>query len=399
MSIKNTLAILGGTPVRNSPLPYGKQLIDEDDINEVIKVLKGDFLTTGPSVLEFEKSVANYVKAKYAVAVSSGTAALHMACFAAGITKGDEVIVSSMTFAASSNAVLYCGGTPVFADIDSKTYNIDVSKIESLITNNTKAIIPVDFTGQSVDMDKIIELAKKYNLIIIEDGAHALGSEYKGKKVGTSADMVMFSFHPVKPVTTAEGGIITTNNEDFYNKMLLFRTHGITRKDSLLIENHGPWYYEQQILGYHYRLTDVQSALGKSQMQKIDKFIQRRREIANSYNEYLKDIKEIIIPFEESYSKSGWHIYIVKIVPDLLTVNRKVIFEALLAENIIINVHYLPVYLHPYYKDLGYQKGLCPESEALYENMFTLPIFPAMTNNDVIDVVNALKKVLDYYRK
>jgi perosamine synthetase len=398
MSIKNTLAILGGTPVRNSPLPYGKQLIDEDDINEVIKVLKGDFLTTGPSVLEFEKSVANYVKAKYAVAVSSGTAALHMACFAAGITKGDEVIVSSMTFAASSNAVLYCGGTPVFADIDSKTYNIDVSKIESLITNNTKAIIPVDFTGQSVDMDKIIELAKKYNLIIIEDGAHALGSEYKGKKVGTSADMVMFSFHPVKPVTTAEGGIITTNNEDFYNKMLLFRTHGITRKDSLLIENHGPWYYEQQILGYHYRLTDVQSALGKSQMQKIDKFIQRRREIANSYNEYLKDIKEIIIPFEESYSKSGWHIYIVKIVPDLLTVNRKVIFEALLAENIIINVHYLPVYLHPYYKDLGYQKGLCPESEALYDNMFTLPIFPAMTNNDIIDVVNALKKVLEYYR-
>jgi perosamine synthetase len=399
MSIKNTLAILGGTPVRNSPLPYGKQLIDEDDINEVIKVLKGDFLTTGPSVLEFEKSVANYVKAKYAVAVSSGTAALHMACFAAGITKGDEVIVSSMTFAASSNAVLYCGGTPVFADIDSKTYNIDVSKIESLITNNTKAIIPVDFTGQSVDMDKIIELAKKYNLIIIEDGAHALGSEYKGKKVGTSADMVMFSFHPVKPVTTAEGGIITTNNEDFYNKMLLFRTHGITRKDNLLIENHGPWYYEQQILGYHYRLTDVQSALGKSQMQKIDKFIERRREIASIYNDKLKDIKELLLPFEESYSNSGWHIYVVQIVPDLLKVEKKVIFEALLAENIIVNVHYLPVYMHPYYRDLGYMKGLCPESEALYKNMFTIPIFPSMTNDDVNDVINALKKVLGFYRR
>jgi len=398
MTTKNTLAILGGTPKRNSPLPYGKQLIDEDDINEVIKILKGDFLTNGPSVLEFEKSVANYVGAKYAVAVSSGTAALHMACFTAGITKGDEVIVSSMTFAASSNAVLYCGGTPVFADIDSKSYNIDISKIESLITNKTKAIIPVDFTGQSVDMDKIIEIAKKYNLIIIEDGAHALGSEYKARKVGTLADMVMFSFHPVKPVTTGEGGVITTNNEDFYNKMLLFRTHGITRKDSFLIENHGPWYYEQQILGYHYRLTDVQCALGKSQMQKIDKFIQRRREIANIYKKYLKDLKEITIPFEESYSNSGWHIYIVKIVPDLLIVERKVIFEALLAENIIVNVHYLPVYMHPYYRDLGYKKGLCPESEALYDNMFTLPIFPAMTDNDVIDVINALKKVLDYYR-
>jgi len=393
------LAILGGKPTRNTYLSYGKQTVDESDIQAVVDVLKGDYLTTGPFVKEFEDKVANYVGAKYAVAVSNGTAALHMACFAAGINEGDEVIVSPMTFAASANAVLYCGGNPVFADIDPATYNLDPDKIEEKITEKTKAIIPVDFSGQSVDMDRIKEIADKHGLIIIEDAAHALGSEYKGRKVGSQADMVEFSFHPVKPITTAEGGIVTTNSEDLYKKMMIFRTHGITRDQEILNENHGPWYYEQQHLGYNYRLTDVQSALGTSQMSKINDFITRRREIVEQYNEAFKGLIEIVTPFEAGFSNSGWHIYVIKVKPELLTATRKEIFEALQAENIGVNVHYLPVYLHPYYRDLGYNKGLCPNAEELYENMITLPLFPSMSNEDVNDVVVAVKKVIDYYRK
>lgn len=323
------LAILGGKPTRDTYLSYGKQTVDESDIQAVVDVLKGDYLTTGPFVKEFEDKVANYVGAKYAVAVSNGTAALHMACFAAGIKKGDEVIVSPMTFAASANAVLYCEGTPVFADIDAVTYNIAPDRIEEKITDKTKAIIPVDFSGQSVDMDRIKEIADKHDLIIIEDAAHALGSEYKGRKVGSQADMVEFSFHPVKPITTAEGGIVTTNSENLYKKMMIFRTHGITRDQEFLNENHGPWYYEQQHLGYNYRLTDVQSALGSSQMSKIDDFITRRREIVKLYNDAFKDLKEIVTPFEAEFSNSGWHIYVIKVKPELITVTRKEIFEAL----------------------------------------------------------------------
>ncbi len=393
------LAILGGKPIRDNYLSYGKQTVDDSDIQAVVDVLRGDYLTTGPFVKEFEEKVANYVGAKYAVAVSNGTAALHIACFAAGIKDGDEVIVSPMTFAASANAVLYCGGTPVFADIDPVTYNIDPDKIEEKITDKTKAIIPVDFSGQSVDMDRIKEIADKHGLIIIEDAAHALGSEYKGRKVGSQADMVEFSFHPVKPITTAEGGIVTTNSEDLYKKMMIFRTHGITRDQELLNENHGPWYYEQQHLGYNYRLTDVQSALGTSQMDKIDGFITRRREIVKQYNDAFKALKEIVTPFEAEFSNSGWHIYVIKVKPELLTVARKEIFEALQAENIGVNVHYLPLYLHPYYRELGYAKGICPNAEELYENMITLPLFPSMSNEDVNDVVAAVKKVINYYRK
>ena len=393
------LAIHGGKPVRESFLAYGKQTIDDDDIEAVVNVLKGDYLTTGPYVREFESKVAEYVGAKYAVAVSNGTAALHMACFAAGIQEGDEVIVSPITFAASANAVLYCGGTPIFVDIDPKTYNIDVNNIEEKITDKTKAIIPVDFTGQSVDMDRIIEVAKKYGLIVIEDAAHALGSCYKERKVGSQADMVEFSFHPVKPITTAEGGLVTTNSYDFFMKMMTFRTHGITRDSEALIENHGPWYYEQQSLGYNYRLTDIQCALGISQINKIDLFIQRRREIAKKYSNALENIIEIEIPFEEEFSNSGWHIYVIKIKQDLLNATRREIFDALQAENIGVNVHYLPVYLHPYYQERGYGRGICPNAEELYENMITLPLFPSMMQSDIDDVVTAVKKVVSYYRK
>ncbi len=393
------LGIEGGKPVRQTYLSYGKQTIDDKDIQAVVDVLKSDYLTTGPYVKKFEQEVAKYVGAKYAVAVSNGTAGLHMACDACGIKEGDEVIVSAITFAASSNAVLYCGGKPVFVDVDPINYNIDISKIEEKITDRTKAIIPVDFTGQPVDMDEIKKIADKYNLYIIEDGAHSLGSEYKGEKVGSKADMVEFSFHPVKPITTAEGGVVTTNDENLYKKMIKFRSHGITRDTDLLEEQHGPWYYEQQTLGYNYRLTDVQSALGISQLYKLDIYINRRRELAKIYNEELQNIEQIVTPFEPEYSNSGWHIYVIQIKPELLTVGRKQIFEALQCENIGVNVHYLPVYLHPYYKKIGYEKGICPNAEKLYENMITLPLYPSMTNEDAQDVIKAVKKVIQYYKK
>jgi perosamine synthetase len=395
----NALAINGGKPVRETYLSYGKQYIDEKDIEAVVNLLKGDYLTTGPTVGEFENKVANYVGAKYGVAVSNGTAALHMACFAAGIGTGDEVLVPAITFAASSNCVLYCGGIPVFVDIDPNTYNIDVNKIEEKITSKTKAIIPVDFSGQAVDMDKILEIAKKHNLIVIEDAAHALGSEYKGNKIGTKADMTEFSFHPVKPVTTAEGGIIVTDNKELYEKMMLFRTHGITRNPKFMVENHGPWYYEQVDLGYNYRITDMQCALGISQMDKIDNFVKRRREIVNKYNEAFKELEEITTPYEEEYSNSGWHIYVIALNLDKLTVGRKEVFEALQKENIGVNVHYLPVYLHSYYRELGYKKGLCPVAEDLYNRMITIPLFPAMIDKDVEDVISAINKVINAYRK
>lgn len=394
------LAVNGGKPVRDTYLSYGRQWIDDKDIEKVINILKGDYLTTGPNVKEFEEKVAEYTGAKYAVAVSNGTAALHTACFAAGIGEGDEVIVAPMTFAASANCVLYCGGKPVFTDIDSKTYNIDVNKIEEKITNKTKAIIPVDFTGQAVNIDAIKNISEKYNLTIIEDAAHALGSEYKGKKVGTKAHMTEFSFHPVKPITTAEGGMIVTDDEKLYERLNLFRTHGITRDSKLLSHNEGPWYYEQVALGYNYRITDVQCALGSSQMNKLDSFIGRRREIVKKYNEAFGEISQYVTtPYEAEYSNSGWHIYIIKLNLENLKAGRREIFDALKAENIGVNVHYLPVYLHPYYQKLGYKKGICPEAEALYERIITIPLFPKMEDKDVEDVITAVKKVILYFAK
>lgn len=384
------------SPIRETYLSYGKQNIDEDDIQEVIKVLKSDYLTTGPYVKIFEENIANYVGASYAVAFSNGTAALHGACFAAGIEEGDEVIVSPMTFAASSNAILYCGGIPIFCDIDMNTGNIDVSKIEEKITSKTKAIIPVDFAGHSVDMDEIIKIANKYNLIVIEDGAHALGGEYKNKKIGNGAHMTEFSFHPVKPITTGEGGIITTNDKELYNKLIRFRSHGITRDKNFLVnKNEGPWYYEQLELGFNYRLTDIGAALGVSQLKKLDKFIERRREIANIYNEAFKDIEEIEIPIEYDYAKSGYHIYVIKLKLEKLCKTRKEIFMELENNNIGVNVHYVPVYYHPYYKELGYDKGLCKVAEQFYERIITLPLHPSITNEEIKYIISKVKEVIE----
>ena len=394
------LAKDGGKPVRDTLLSYGKQWIDEEDINTVVEVLKGEYLTTGPYVDAFERKVADYVGASYAVAVNSGTAGLHIAMYGCGIKAGDEVLVTPMTFAASSNAILYMGAIPVFVDIDDRTYNIDVNKIKEKITSKTKAIVAVDFTGQPADLDEIREIVNKYNLKFIEDAAHALGSEYKHKRVGSYADATVFSFHPVKPITTAEGGMVTTNNKEIYNRMVMYRTHGIVRnKEFLLDKNQGKWYYEQQALGFNYRLTDIQAALGSSQMNKIDSFISRRREIASIYNEAFKDEEGIVLPFQKEDRQSGWHLYIIKLNLSKLKASRKEIFEALQAENIGVNVHYLPVYYHPYYHQMGYNKGICPVAEKVYNSIITLPLFPKMNQKDIQDVIYAVKKVLSYYKK
>jgi len=391
------LAIHGGKPVRESYLPYSRQFIDNEDIEAVSNVLKSDFLTTGPLISKFEKEIADNVGAKYAVAFSNGTAALHAACYAAGIKDGDEVITTSMTFAASANCVRYLGGIPVFADIDPNTYNISPEAIKPLITQNTKAIIPVDFTGQPAELDQIMSLAKEHGLLVIEDAAHALGATYKGRKIGSISDMTMFSFHPVKHITTGEGGIITTNIKDYYEKLIQFRSHGITRETTKLNEYHGSWYYEMQFLGFNYRMTDIQASLGISQLKKLEPFIQKRKQYVQMYNKAFENKNEVKIPILPNGIDSSWHLYIIRLDLENLGTSRREIFDALQKENIGVNVHYLPVYLHPYYQKLGYKKGLCPNAEKLYEEIISLPLFPAMSKTDVNDVIEGVNKVLSYY--
>lgn len=381
-------------------IPYGRQSIDDADIEAVVKVLKSDYLTTGPAVAAFEKKVADYVGAKYAVAVSNGTAALHVACLAAGIGEGDEVITTPITFAASANCVLYCGGTPVFADIDPDTYNISPGELEKKITSRTKAIIPVHYTGQPCDMDAILEIAHKHNLLVIEDGAHALGASYKGKKIGSIADMTCFSFHPVKPVTTGEGGMIVTDNEELYRKLVLYRSHGITRDKDMMqqyeeqlqqssdmalqeaadmlrgdVIDPGGWYYQQLELGYNYRITDISCALGASQMDKLDRFLERRRQIAKKYDEAFADIPQIKTPWQQEGCQSGWHLYMIQTMER----SRREVFDGLRQAGIGVNVHYIPVYRHPYYQRNGYAGVHCLNAEAFYERAISLPIFPGLT--------------------
>ena len=372
-------------------IPYGKQTIEQDDIQAVIDVLKSDFLTTGPKIAEFEQTVADYVGAKYAVAISNGTSALHAACFAAGIGPGDEVITTPLTFAASANCVLYCGGTPVFADVDPKTYNIDPEDIRRKITDRTKAIIAVHLAGQPCDMDAIHSIAREHGLIVIEDGAHALGSVYKGKKVGSMSDMTTFSFHPVKPITTGEGGMIVTDNEDFYKKMILFRSHGITRDASMMTRNDGPWFYQQFDLGYNYRITDIQCALGCSQMKKLDRFLARRKEIVARYNEAFADCDNIITPYQLSDTESGWHLYIVQVK----NCDRRQVFEAMREKKIGVNVHYIPVYMHPYYQEHGYENVHCANAEEIYSHIISLPLYPGLTSEQQDYVIDTLKSLCE----
>lgn len=393
------LAIHGGPATRHDFLPYGQQWIDEDDIQAVVNVLKSDYLTTGPTIGQFEREFAKYVDAKYAVAFANGTAALHAACFAAGITENDEVITTPLTFVASANCVLYMGGKPVFADVDPATYNINPKSIEEKITKNTKAIIPVHFAGQPVDLDEVHSIAKKNGLIVIEDAAHALGATYKNKRIGSLSEMTMFSLHPVKHITAGEGGMITTNNKEYYQKLRQFRTHGITKSPDECYKYDGPWYYEMQFLGYNYRMTDIQAALGLSQLRKVAAFIERRKKYAALYNEEFKKMEELICPKEIKNANSSWHLYAIRLNLEKITTNRKEIYEALQRENIGVNVHYIPVHTQPYYRNLGYQSGICPNAEKIYEEIITLPLFPKMTEKDVRDVIFAVKKVIHFYSR
>lgn len=394
------LAINGGYSVRSGKIFYGKQCIEEDDICAVTDTLTSDFITCGPKVDEMEMELCKYTGARYAVAVSNGTAALHCACIAAGIGPGDEVITTPLTFAASANCVLYCGAIPVFADINPETYNIDPESIREHITDKTKAVIAVDFTGQVVEVEKIRKICDEFNLIFIEDAAHSIGSKYNGIGVGNLADITCMSFHPVKTITGGEGGAVLTNNEVFYKKLVLAHTHGITHDVNMMEEEpEGPWYYEQIDLGYNYRITDFQAALIVSQLNKIGRFIKRRKEIVQQYDEAFSKIPEIIVQREIKESDTCRHLYIIQLDLEKLTCTRKEFFEALSAENVQPQVHYVPVYWFPYYQKLGYKKGLCPIAEEVYKKIMSIPLYPKMTDKDVKDVIHAVKKVIENYRK
>lgn len=394
------LAIFGGTPVKADRIGYGHQYIDEEDITAVVEVLKGEALTCGPKINELEEQLCAITGAKYAVAVSNGTAALHLAAMAAGFEEGDEVIVSSITFAASSNSVLYCGAKPVFADIKPDTYNIDPDSVRKLITSRTKGIVAVDFTGQAVEHDEIAAICKEHNLVLIEDAAHAIGTKYKGRPVGSIADMTCFSFHPVKTVTGGEGGAITTNDEALYRKLLRLRAHGITRvRTEMVNPSDAPWYYEQVELGYNYRMTDFQAALLISQLKKLPLFSARRKEIVAKYDAAFADMPQIVVQREIPESDTTRHLYILRLNLDKLNCDRRQFFDALTAENTCPQVHYLPVYWHSYYEKLGYGKGLCPNAESYYESAMSIPLYYSMTDEDVEDVIHAVKKVVAYYSK
>jgi perosamine synthetase len=394
------LAVDGGVPVRKQLLPYGHQWIDDDDIEAVTSVLKTDWITQGPLVHEFEQVISRYCQARYAVAFSSGTAALHGAAFAAGISKGNDIITTPITFVADGNCALYQGGNVKLADIQPTTYNIDPHTIKKTITRKTKALIPVDFAGQPCDIDEINDIAQDHGIPVLEDAAHALGAEYKGKKVGALVDMTILSFHPVKAITTGEGGMVLTENQEYYERLQTFRTHGITKDARRLTKNEGVWYYEMQELGYNYRLTDFQCALGINQCKKLDRFIQRRREIVQRYNDAFKDLPEIVTPYEKKDVRSAYHIYVIQLQLEQLRVDRKTIFDALRAENIGVQVHYIPVHYQPYYrKHSRYKKGDFPQAERYYERAITLPLFPRMTDQDVEDVIEGVHKIITFYRK
>ena len=392
-------AICGGTPVRDTKIFYGHQYIDDDDIKAVVDVMKSDYLTCGPKIAELEQKLCRVTGAKYAVVCSNGTAALHIAALAAGVQPGDEVITTPITFAASANCALYCGARPVFADINEETYNIDPACVEALTTKKTKAVVAVDYTGQSVELDRLLAHCHKNNIVLIEDGAHVIGTRYNGKFNGSIADMTTLSFHPVKTVTCGEGGAVLTNSETFYKKLLLYRSHGITRDETQMEhEPDGSWYYEQIALGYNYRMTDMQAALLISQLDKLPAFSKRRKEIVKAYNEAFSKLPQLVVQKEIPESDTTRHLYILRLNPDRLTIGRKEFFEALAAENICCNVHYIPTYYFPYYEKLGYHRGLCPKAEKLYEEIISLPLYYAMSDQDVQDVIEAVTKIAEYYK-
>ena len=395
----DNLAIYGGTPVRRSVLPYGRQWLDDGDIAAVVDVLRSDWLTTGPKVGEFEQAFAKFVGSREAVAVSNGTAALHAAMYAIGVGPGDEVIVPAMTFAATANCVVFQGGVPVFVDVNRDTLLIDTVQVEAKITRHTKAIIAVDYTGQPCDYDALRAIANRHNLFLVADACHALGGSYEGRSVGTLADLNTFSFHPVKHITTGEGGMITTDDPRLAWRMRVFRNHGITT-DHRQREEQGSWFYEMVELGYNYRLTDIQCALGMSQLRKVPAWITRRREIACRYDAAFSEIPAVKPLEVRDDVCHAYHLYVIQLDLTRLRVDRARIFAALRAEGIGVNVHYIPVHLHPFYqRHFGTGIGMCPVAETAYERIITLPIFPRMSERDVDDVITAVEKVIGAYQR
>ncbi|OGG79585.1 UDP-4-amino-4,6-dideoxy-N-acetyl-beta-L-altrosamine transaminase [Candidatus Kaiserbacteria bacterium RIFCSPLOWO2_01_FULL_54_13] len=381
-------------------IPYSTQEVSEADVRAVSMTLRSSHLTQGPAVERFERAIARYTGARFAVAFSSGTAALHAAYFAAGIKSGDEVIVPALTFAASANAALYVGARPVFADIDPESATIDPKDAGRKITQRTRVLAPVDYGGRPSDMRTLASIAKKRKLVLILDAAHSLGAHYRGRPVGNDADMTMFSFHPVKSITTGEGGAIVTNSATYRRKLLLFRHHGISKEPSTFVEKkHGAWYQEMQVLGYNYRLSDIQSALGESQMKRLDAHIEKRRHLAKRYRTLLRSTPHIALPPEDTREKrSAWHLYPIRLV-GAYAKSRDSVFSQLRENGIGVQVHYLPVYMHQYYRRLGYKKGLCPKAEAYAASEISLPIFPSLTERDQKFVVSTLKDVLRKIRK
>lgn len=392
------LALHGGAPVRPFLLPYGKQQVAEDDIAAVVEVLRSDWLTVGPTIEAFEQAFAHFVGASYAVAVSSGTAALHAAMHALAIGSGDEVIVSPLTFAASANCVIYQDGIPVFADVEPDTLLLDPQQVEEKLTSRTKAIVAVDYAGQPCDYDALTTIARRHGLAVVADACHSVGGRYRGRTVGALGDLNVFSFHPVKHLTTGEGGMVTTNDAELARRMRTFRNHGVSTDHRQRAE-HGSFYYEMVTLGYNYRITDLQCALGLSQLKKLPAFVRRRQEIAARYDEVFSTLEGIVPVHVRADRVSAYHLYPMQCRLDAFALTRDTMYAALRAENIGVNVHYLPVYLHPYYRRrFNAGPGLCPIAEAAYERLITLPLFPRMTDEDLMDVITAVRKVIHSYR-
>jgi UDP-4-amino-4,6-dideoxy-N-acetyl-beta-L-altrosamine transaminase len=396
-ALLNQLAVNNGTPVRKELLPYGRQFIDDKDIKGVTDVLRSGLLTTGPKIPEFEQAFAEAVDANYAVVVSSGTAALHSAMKAAGVGPGDEVITTPLSFVATANCVRYQQATVVFADVEPDTLNIDPERVEACITPKTKAVLAVDYTGRPANLSALRKLCRTHGLVFIEDAAHSLGATYMGQKIGNIADLTTFSMHPVKHITTGEGGVVTTNDERVARHLSQLRNHGLTQ-DHIQRQHTGTWEYDMKEIGYNYRHTDYHCALGISQLQKLPVMLERRREIARKYRQAFADVPEIGLPVKSSDCEPSWHLYVVRLDLARLEVGRKEIFNALRAENIGVNVHYIPIPWLTYYQNLGHKKGGWPVAEEAYWEILSLPIWPGMTDADVDDVVMAVQKVIVAYR-
>jgi UDP-4-amino-4,6-dideoxy-N-acetyl-beta-L-altrosamine transaminase len=387
---------------RQAPLPYGRQWIDEDDVAAVLEVLRSDWITQGPAIERFEEALADAVGARFAVAYSSGTAALHGACFAAGIGTGDEVVTSPLSFAACANAVLFQGGRPLFADVSPDTGNLDPVLAAGAITPRTKALLPVDYAGHPADLDAFRTMARERGLLIIEDAAHALGSKLGGRPIGSQSDMTVFSFHPVKTITTGEGGAVATDDEALARRLRRFRTHGITREAEEFVQSdteRGPWYYEMQDLGFNYRITDLQCALGLTQLKRLEAFVRRRRAIMDRYVEAFGENPALKTPATRPGAEPAWHLFPLRLRLDRLRVGRREVFEALRERGLGVQVHYIPIPLQPYYrKHFGYAPGDFPEAEAYYAAEVSLPLFPRMTDDDVEDVVAIVGSVVEEAR-